>query len=139
MSCTNNIRRLPTDIIRDRILPLTYQPQPDALLHDIRSYYDTIHYAYDIYKNVDDAVDWLSNDICRFMNDDQPTMYGIVDFYKKVYKRMYMNQTSRLPDINIIGLEDNEDCRNINMSIGLLTQVERCLLILFLNSIHPNT
>ena len=44
------IRRLPDDIIREYILPYTYQPQSPELCKDIQTYYTTLQELSDVYK-----------------------------------------------------------------------------------------
>jgi hypothetical protein len=43
--------KLPIDIIREEILPYTYQPQPKELCNDIRSFYNIRDYLYKLYYN----------------------------------------------------------------------------------------
>jgi len=135
------ISRIPKDIVRDQIIPYTYCPQPTALLEDLRSYHLTMSRAKALYReklptesytDVDNSdMAWLCNDICRFLNNDQPTMFGIVEFYKTVFRRLYMNQSKLLDDVPIpYILSDN--CKEINVSIGLLLVDERRNLETFL-------
>ena len=136
---------VPKDIFRDIILPYAYRPQPIELINDIKSYYKTIHNVKNIYTTLyptrpstpeeESSSAWLSNDIARFLNDDQPTMYGYVTFYIQTYKRMYMNQSK---DTNMISQTINRyefasPSKHINTSIGLLTTFERSCLERFLS------
>lgn len=133
---------IPSDIIRNNIIPYTYLPQSPALLKDIQSYYQTNKHVREVYSKLfpvksttikDDCDEaWLSNDICRFLNNDVPTMYGFVDFYISVYKRLYMNTKRNSDDIWIPDILDSYNFNDINISIGLLTIEERKNLITFL-------
>ena len=135
VSCLSSL--IPLDVIRDEILPFTYRPQPPALLDDVRSYYDTITHVHKLYcarwSNYD-WMDWLSNDVCRFMNNYEPTMMGIVEFYRMVYIRLYMNQSKMLRDVNV-PCSICENCSDIKVSIGLLNPVERIRLVEFIDSV----
>ena len=138
--------KIPEDVFRDKILPYTYCPQPIKLLDDIRSYYDTINNARNIYSKAyptssvtpEEETDtaWLSNDITRFLNNDQPTMLGYTTFHLQVYQRMYMNNSK---DSNTIvsNIRFYElDPRHIKISVGLLSTLERHNLEVFLRTIH---
>ena len=132
---------IPTEIVRNYILPFTYCIQPIQLREDILSYHKTIENVKDIYHQkfppeiytLEEESDlaWLSNDICRFLNNEQPMMYGIVDFYKTVFQRLYRNQKKSLKEVIIPNsMEDNFN--DIKVSIGLLTPKERLKLEKFL-------
>ena len=126
--------------MRDNIIPFTYSPQPTDLLQDIRSYYHTMYEIknlyftkfkeYNIYQD-DEPLSWLSNDIVRFMNKDIPTMNGIIDSYKIIFKRLYATTSKNLSEIMVpwIGSEQFTD---IKVSVGLLTIGERIQLKVFL-------
>jgi len=79
---------------------------------------------------------WLSNDICRFLNDDQPTMYGYVAFYRVIFRRLYMNHTKDLQMIRPPAEfgDDGDMFSDIKVSIGLLNPTERLRLERFLDS-----
>lgn len=85
---------IPQDIMRECILPYTYNPQPSELCEDIRDYFESSNQMFDLYlethRTPQDARDWLSNDICRFMNQDQATMWGYTDFFIQFYRRVYL-------------------------------------------------
>jgi hypothetical protein len=78
---------------------------------------------------------WLSNDICRFLNNDKPTMFGYVKFYKSVFQRLFMNQTKDHSMVTIPVLIGDLKFNDIKVSIGLLLPSERRQLELFLNDI----
>jgi hypothetical protein len=87
--------KIPFDIIREHILPYTYQPQPSELCRDIRNFYIIRHTLLVIYRTYyltdDEDIEWLTNDIDRFMNADVPMMFGgLVDQYIEFFKRLYM-------------------------------------------------
>ena len=136
-----SMNSIPTEIVRNYILPFTYCIQPIQLREDILSYHKTIQNVKDIYHQkfppeiytLEEESDlaWLSNDICRFLNNEQPMMYGIVDFYKTVFQRLYRNQKKSLKEVIIpYSMEDNFN--DIKVSIGLLTPEERLKLEKFL-------
>jgi len=71
------LNRIPTEIVRDYIMPYTYCPQPDNLCADIRSYHKTILNLKQFYSTIFPTLPthdpeggdmaWLSNDIIRFL------------------------------------------------------------------------
>jgi hypothetical protein len=136
---------IPQCIIRDIIIPYTYCTQPAALLEDLRSYYLTMSWMKDLYREKcpicdeeesDMALLWMRCDICMFLNNDQPTMFGIVEFYRIVFRRMYMNQSKLLCDVVLDGglSHSSENFNDIKVSIGLLNPTERLRLEGFLES-----
>ena len=139
---------IPNDIFRDMILPYTYCPQPAALLADLLSYHQTMSHLKTLYcirfptvsttPSEDSDLAWLSNDICRFLNNDQPTMFGYVEFYRDVFRRLYMNHandTSASPHLDSFGTVVFSD---IKVSIGLLLPAERLRLESYLGERGSN-
>ena len=138
------IARLPPDIVNDYILPFTYSPQPTELCQDICSYYQTMKNTRDMYSRAfptlpstptgDTDIAWLSNDICRFLNNDLPTLYGYTQFHREVYQRMYRNRTKPLEAIPAyINFVDRYLFpSDIKIVIGLLQPNERLDLEKFL-------
>ena len=132
---------IPQDIVRDIIIPMTYCRQPVELLEDISSYYLTMTRVKALYKrkwpslvlldNADSYLAWLSNDICRFLNDDRPMCEGIIHSYKNVFRRLYMNRNK---EVSVVDIPDVlcDDYHDIKMSIGLLSVNERQKLETFL-------
>ncbi len=122
--------KLPSGIFRDMIIPYTYTPQPQELLDDIRSYYLTMSRIHTEYKKRfpepdERSLEWLSNDITRFLNNDTPIMFGFSDFHRIVFRRLYINHDSRIPALC-------ESFTDIKVSIGLLRPDERVQLETFL-------
>ena len=140
------LRRIPRDVFRDRILPYTYRPQPTALRDDLLSYHGTMAKVKNLYGKrfptgpatpaEDSDMAWLSNDVCRFLNDDQPTMLGYVEFYRKVFQRRYLNRSKCLSAVELPCLLDLS-FNDINVSIGLLRPAERQQLEAFLGVEPP--
>lgn len=130
---------MPRDLWRDHILPFAYNVQPRELLADLLSYHSTMVRVRQVYQtlypttpetpNEESDRAWLSNDICRFLNDDQPTMLGYVPFYRDVFARLFMNHRTgslRAPSF----LSDN--FAEIKVAIALLQPHERARLETFL-------
>lgn len=144
------LRGLPAEIVREHIIPFTYSPQSAELCEDIRNYFETSTYLYDLYKKrylvqdteqseeqYEEDIEWLSNDITRFLNQDQATMYGYVDFFIQIYKRMYrlqlMNRDEVVPFIERTSLYPIPT--EINKHIALMSPEERTKLKRFVNQI----
>ena len=129
------IQRLPIDIIR-RIIPYTYNIQEKTLLNDIEHFTETklqLHQLYHNYWAIEmqspDASEytfWLINDIVRYANNYNPTMYGYVDQFYNIFKRHISLQTKDQIDQYVNKLDETDNVlTQINVFIGLLTISER--------------
>ena len=131
------LQKLPDEIVRECILPYTYEPQSQKLCADIRSFYNTYHNMCEIYSLAyplhNESKEWLSNDITRFLNDDFPTMSGYRLFYINVYRRMFMNRDKDVYTIiHCIKNTETKVPNDIKIHIGLMTPRERLQLEDFL-------
>lgn len=131
---------LPIEIVRDIIMPFTYQPIPNELKEDILSFHKTIanikrNYAL-LWTDIgcENYMAWISNDISRYLNNDHPLMYGYNAFYKKVFRRLYMNKDKKMLDVCMPSLVGDEHFQDIKTSVGLLTPTERDILEKFLGA-----
>ena len=121
-------KQLPEDLQR-KILPYTYSPQSDILLEDIRNYHTTLKLIKEIYKSYcdnDEILDWIINDIHRWLNNDIPTMFGYTGKFITTIKRnpyYYL----RAPDIEffIRKLDTKSPIIEVHIFWGLLTADER--------------
>jgi len=126
-----NMHTLPPAIIRDFIIPYTYCPMSPELKKDLLSYHKTIanikrQYALIWPRSSGECyLSWLSNDISRYLNNDHALMFGYREFYKKVFKRMYMNKDKPLRAVRVPCLFGEENFSDIKTSVGLLTPKER--------------
>lgn len=123
---------LPKEII-ECIIPYTYSPQSVELCEDIRSFTSTLRIIkekyHQIYLNIESENDleWLSNDILCFMNNDKPTMLTYTDFYISLYQRLYTYKTYTKPQIIYSSEKICEDRfpNDIRIHIGCMTPNER--------------
>ena len=92
------MNKIPLDIIREHILPYTYQPQRKELCHDIISFNNSKLYLKKLYYErwkdsfyyeEDADVNWLENDLVSFFNDDRATMLGYTDNCIAKYSRIF--------------------------------------------------
>jgi len=137
-----SVQNLPDDIIREYIIPYTYELQTSELCIDIQNFHYTKHTLFELYNSRypepdSEQYEWLSNDITRFLNEDQGTIHGIVPFYRRVVSRLfsmrfksnmeleYFIQHMELNDVSLI--------RDIMMKIGILLPVERIKLLAFIH------
>ena len=123
-----------------------YNPQPQILCDDIKSYHRVVKLSREIYRdryppgNVYNGCDndWLINDIFRFLNRDVPTMSGYQDYFKSVIRRQYRYLNKK--DSEIVGVLSDLDNyyhnnhRLVSLLIGLLTPMERSQLISFFHN-----
>ena len=142
----NIIRRLPEEIIREHILPYSYCPQSDSLCKDINTFYTTKRIVKELYETIyadfivteEYPMNWLDNDITRFMNNDIATMNGYTHRYLDIWSRLYY--FSDKSDEVIQTITSHIDHRgnvktNINIKLGLMNNKERRMLMTFLYSI----
>lgn len=131
--------KIPIDIIRENILPFTYNTQPISLCQDIKSFFVYKKFLMQLYYdnsiNKDEYLEWLSNDISRFMNDDIPCMIEYTDSYIYRYSLLYKNRNKSryqvLRFIYNIELESPIE-RCINTQLCVLNHNERILLLEFI-------
>lgn len=139
------MNRLPIDIIREHILPFTYNPQPKEICDDIKSffnirkhlcnvYYDRWKDTFEYEENAD--YNWLENDILRFYNNDIALMNGIHIDYINRYRRLFMLNDKGREDINhLITLYLRYNSKQmVNLLLGILTCKERIDLVDFLEN-----
>ena len=142
------MNNLPIDIIREHILPYTYQPQPKELCRDIISFNNSKLYLKKMYyerwkdsfyyeESAD--VNWLDNDLGRFFNDDRATMLGFTDNCIAKYSRIFgLKNSNRKTVSNYINNHTGYGSNvldSINIQIGILTPKEREEFISFSNSL----
>lgn len=141
-----NMEALPIEIIRECIMPFTYCPQPIRLCDDIKSYKKCKTYLQDVYniiyedsENPEEPSDWMANDICRFLNLDNATMYGFVNFYLEVMRRSFLLHDKTDEYISAFERKISGTIpsgREINTKLGLLSCTERTHLLHFVNHIN---
>lgn len=145
----NIFNRLPEEIIREHILPFSYCPQSQSLCRDIKTFCMTKKVVIELYETIyadfidtDDApMNWLDNDITRFMNNDIATMNGYTYRYLNIWSRLYY--FSDKSDEVIQTITDDIDRQgnvntNINIKLGLINCEERKQLLEFLYKIWNN-
>lgn len=144
----NLLKKLPTHLIRENIIPFTYNLQNQCILEDIKSFYKTRSYLLNLYydrwchtfeyeENAD--LNWLDNDILRYMNNDIATMTGYTESNLNKFKRIFLLQNKDYVSIAkyiMITTGPSSDVKqNINLLIGILLPSERNELIEFTESI----
>jgi len=145
------LQTLPREVL-NYLIPFTYCPQPKALCQDIRSYHKTIntltqHYLKK-FGSSDfpglDATEWLSNDIVRYLNHNNPTVNdallqpelraaALEPFYLEVYGRHYLTRhlTPEYMREYIPRIDHKLYPRDIKILVGLLRPKERINLMTF--------
>ena len=124
---------LPMELIQI-ILRYTWEPQPQVLLDDIKSFTENLPIilkAYYIYWNVlepGEYINWLENDIIRYANSNRPTNLGPHPKMQDIIERSFMNLKLKwLPIYNNKSLHPKTF---INIFWGLFTVEERNEFIL---------
>ena len=147
--CINGVSLTVFDIAENTfkvtIIPYTYEKQPGELMSDLVSFHDTRDQLYDFYEEKWDMypdenyVDWLFNDISRFMNNDIPSMVGISDGNIEKMRRIYFFSDKsdqyifQFVNYDMMIVFSSET--SINILIGCLTPRERLQLLTFIHSI----
>ena len=142
-------KNLPIEIIREHIIPYTYKCQSIELCNDIKSFNETKIYLLYLYFQKyyfiqDDNLwlEWLDNDILRFINTEIPNTYGLEKFYIPLYRRLpLINDKSDkfIRDYVFNHMRSLENMRHIQTNIGLLDKDEREQLIYFVHKIQFQT
>lgn len=143
---TNLWKNLPIEIIREHIIPYTYNCQSIELCNDIKSFNETKLYLLYLYFQKyyfiqDDNLwlEWLDNDILRFINTEIPDTYGLENFYLPLYRRLpLINDKSDkfIRDYVFNYMKNFEVMRHIQTNIGLLDTEEREYLIQFIHKVQ---
>lgn len=140
MELKKNIKKLPIEIIRENIIPYTYNPQSKELIYDIQSFNKTNQVLKELYYKrwkdtfeyeINADLNWLENDINRFFNEDQATMYGYKNNCIKKYKRLYILQKKQLETTIKYISKRRKAKQSINIQLGLLFPEERNRFIKF--------
>jgi len=121
------MKKIPFDIIREHIAPYTYLKQPACLLRDIESYVDIRERLLDLYSsmypNINKYHDWLSNDICRFFNENIPINHGYTNNNLRKWRRLFVFHDKS--DHVIIDYLSRYSSREFRVYLGILTPFER--------------
>ena len=145
MELKKNIKKLPIEIIRENIIPYTYKLQSKELTHDIQSFNKTKQVLKEIYYirwkdtfeyETDADLNWLDNDITRFYNEDQATMYGYKNNCIKKYKRLFILEKKQLETTIKYISKRRKAKQSINIQLGLLFPEERNRFIDFALSLE---
>jgi hypothetical protein len=148
------IQKIPSEVLRENILPYTYLTQSKELCEDIQSFFYTRNVLYYMYEcrygdnEYESEIAWLENDIIRFMNDDIATMFGYSENHINKFRRLYIfHDKSDHIIINGINTMYKYKCkchkyqnqyiiRCISCMLGILKCNERSKLIEFLKDLH---
>ena len=83
------MNNLPNDVLL-HIIAYTYSPQKSELLNDMKNFYDTKHQVIKNYTSRESELDpyeWIMNDLFRFANEYQPTIYGFTNNFINIFLR----------------------------------------------------
>jgi hypothetical protein len=136
------MHRLSNHLIKEHIIPYTYNPQPKELCDDIKSFYNVRKHLLKIYHDQweiyfefekDADINWLENDILRYYNNDLALMNGYhINFTNKIKKLFMLNKKDDVFVNKIISsILNSNPKRIINVLLALLTHEERILLVDF--------
>ena len=139
------IALLPDELVL-KIISYSYSPQSKELCQDVQSYKKTETYLKNIYRedyqDEEEAMGWLSNNICRFLNGDIATMFGYRSRFIDVFRRPIQNKNKS--DIEIARyietittiLEEPLTNIDVNVPISLMKPYERTQLINWLDNLR---
>ena len=133
------IKRLPIDIVL-RIIPYTYNLQDKKLMNDIINNYENKITIFKLYHEnyfdpTEDIIEekyWIINNLSFFSNNYQGSMYGYVDKFYNIFKRLFILKTEQDIDNYILLLYKKNINSQINIFIGLLNDKERQEFINFI-------
>ena len=136
------IQKLPHELVRECILPYTYQPQSPELCMDIQSYHTVLQHLSQIYKTTyiaykNEDKEWLLYDIILYMNNHKSLLYGYEDCYIEWFRRLYMlKDAHRDQIIQMLKTPSWYFTRKINCHIALMKPKEREDLKSFLIAVY---
>ena len=127
------IKTLPNEIIK-KIRFMAYKPQKLELTYDIQNFYRTNKLLRQLYymriiirerlKKPED-LNWLSNDIFAFLNEEVALMHGYVDkFYSFFMKRKNLNSKKKVDNF-INELDRGNVSTEINIFLAMMDINER--------------
>tara|TARA_X000000950_G_scaffold289012_1_gene409079 strand:+ start:914 stop:1360 length:447 start_codon:yes stop_codon:yes gene_type:complete len=147
MDISQYIQKIPEEVVRENIIPYTYNTQSRELLDDIISFIYTKEILIELYSETwhewedETYMDWLSNDISRFFNEDKATMLGFVDSninkFKRLFKIFYKNY-DKIKIINVMKKFESPSTLSLfhfNTCLGILTTSERLDFLKFITNI----
>ena len=147
MNLSLYLQKIPQEVIRENIIPYTYNTQSRELLDDIISFIYSKEILIELYSERwhewedENYMDWLSNDISRFFNEDTATMLGYVysniNKFKRFFKIFYKNYDKK-KIINVISKIESQQTLSIfhfNTCLGILTTSERLDFLRFVTNI----
>jgi hypothetical protein len=124
------INKLPDDIIINHIIPYIYQPQPNNILCDIRSYVADYKFIESIYMTqFNEYV--LLNDLIQFYGIHLTPYYGLDDKFDTLLRRHFsIKNKNEEKLINMVRLNfhrniENNAERKVRFLLGLFTPKER--------------
>jgi hypothetical protein len=126
--------RLPIEIIREHIIPYTYEKQPEFIVEDIRDFILFRKSICTLYKTAYPEertvviMRRIADDISRIMNQNIPVQYGYTDKYYEYWRRLpYLTDKSEMfiYDSTMELSYSITIFSKVNILIGLMTIEER--------------
>ena len=132
MNLQELLDNLPLELIF-KIQTYILRPQPKKLLYDIKHYKVSKKLGLQLYKirfqneiNPKEYLNWFSNDISKYLNEDIATIYGFVEKYYDTFMRLYqINDKQTVINYTFKILLKKEPNVEININWGLLKPRER--------------
>ena len=103
------IDNLPYELVY-KISTYILKPQSKELMYDLRHFHISKEKGIKIYKDrfndePDLIVSWFVNDICSYMNNYLPMMYGFVEKYYDIFFRLFKLKTkTKIKIINFFNI-----------------------------------
>ena len=128
------LRRLPIEIIREHIIPYTYEKQPEFIVEDIRDFILFRKSICTLYKTAYPEertvviMGRIADDISRIMNQNIPVQYGYTHKYYEYWRRLpYLTDKSEMfiYDSTMELSYSITIFSKVNILIGLMTIEER--------------
>lgn len=143
MNLQKYIRKLPEDVIINHIWPFLYEPMPETICKDIRSYHTTktflFQYYLSKYINSSYTCDFLLSDIKLFINNYYLYYFKYCNLYLRKFKNLFSLRQKSMERVYLyykfVNCQKNKNS-SINVQLAILNPRERKELLNFIKHIR---
>ena len=143
MNLQKYIRKLPEDVIINHIWPFLYEPMPETICKDIRSYHTTKTFLFQYYMskyiNSSYTCDFLLTDIKMFINNYNLYYFKYCNLYLRKFKNLFSLRQKSMERVyryyKFVNCKKNKNSA-INVQLAILNPRERKELLNFIKHIR---